>query len=120
MTEDRPDFHARLDRIEQARRTRASGGHVLRSDGPRVPPNGRMRVRLPVRGLVLALVIAVLVKAYLVWVLGPDRYNLEMARLLDGTRAQQAAAHILMPDRLTLRTVTLYDWIAEQVAALWP
>lgn len=118
MSEDRPDFHARLDRIEQARRARAEGGLVLRSNGLRVAQHGRLRFRFPLRGLLVAFVISVAVKAYLVWVLGTDRYSLEVLRLLNGTRAEQAAAHILMPDRITLWVVTFYDWIALRVAFL--
>lgn len=118
MNQDYPNFQARVRRIDEARRNRVPGEFVLTSNGLVVPRQKRLRFGFPLRGLVMAFVIAVAVKAYLIWFLGTEIYSAELIRLLNGTSFQQAAAHILMPDKVTLWVVGVYDWIALQVA-LW-
>ncbi|NKX44157.1 hypothetical protein [Roseicyclus persicicus] len=80
-----------------------------------MPKHRSLRFRFPFRGLLAAFVIAVAVKAYLIWFLGLDLYQAEVTELLNGTSFQQAAARILMPDQMTMWVVDRYDWIAEQV-----
>lgn len=118
MNQDYPNFLARLQRIDRSSRNRVSGEFLLQSNGLLVPKQKRLRFGFPLRGLIMAFVICVAVKAYLIWFLGTEVYSAEIIGLLNGTRFQQAAAHILMPDRATLWVVGLYDWLAVQVA-LW-
>ena len=118
MNQDYPDFLARVQRIERSWRNRAPGEFVLQSNGLIVPKQKRLRFGFPLRGLIMAFVIAVAVKAYLMWFLGTEVYSAEIVELLNGTPFQQAAAHILMPDQVTLWVVGIYDWLALQVA-LW-
>lgn len=118
MNEEYPNFLARVERIERAWRNRARGEFILQSNGLIVPKQKRLRFGFPLRGLIMAFVIAVAVKAYLIWFLGTEVYSAEIVSLLNGTSFQQAAAHILMPDRVTLWVVGLYDWLAMQIL-LW-
>ena len=111
MNQDYPNFRSRVDRINRARRDRVVGEFVLQSNGLLVPKQRRLRFGFPLKGLILAFVIAVMVKAYLIWFLGLELYQLEMLRLLSGSRFEQAAARILMPDQLTMWMVSQYDWI---------
>lgn len=118
MNQDYPNFVARVQRIDRSWRNRVHGEFVLQSNGLLVPKQKRLRFGFPLRGLIMSFVIAVAVKAYLMWFLGTEVYSAEVLGLLNGTTYQQAAAHILMPDQLTLRVVGLYDWLAVQIA-LW-
>ena len=52
-----------------------------------------------------------MVKPYLIWFLGLELYQLEMLRLLSGSRFEQAAARILMPDQLTVWMFSQYESI---------
>jgi hypothetical protein len=118
MNQDYPEFQARVERLERARRNRVQGEFVLMSNGLLVPKQRRLRFGFPLRGLLLAFVIAVAVKAYLVWFLGIDLYEAEVLELLSGTSFERAAGKILMPDQLTMWVVDRYDWIAAQVTLL--
>ena len=86
MNQDYPNFRSRVDRINRARRDRVVGEFVLQSNGLLVPKQRRLRFGFPLKGLILAFVIAVMVKAYLIWFLGLELYQLEMLRLLSGSR----------------------------------
>jgi hypothetical protein len=117
MNQDYPNFRSRVQRIDKARRNRVVGEFVLQSNGLLVPKQRRLRFGFPLRGLILALVIAIAVKAYLIWFLGLELYEAEVLALLSGTSFEQAAARVLMPDQLTMWVVGGYDWIAAQIAA---
>ncbi len=114
MNQDYPNFRSRVQRIDRARRNRVEGEFVLQSNGLLVPKQRRLRFGFPLRGLIMAFVIAVAVKAYLIWFLGIEVYSAEMLELLSGTSYQQAAARILMPDQMTMWVVGQYDWLAAQ------
>ena len=115
MNQDYPEFQARVQRLERARRNRVQGEFVLMSNGLLVPKQRRLRFGFPLRGLILAFVIAVAVKAYLIWFLGLDVYQAEVLELLSGTSFERAAGQILMPDGLTMWVVGLYDSVAAMV-----
>lgn len=116
MNQEYTTFRSRVQRIDNARRNRVHGEFVLQSNGLLVPKQRRLRFGFPLRGLMLSFVIAVAVKAYLVWFLGLELYTAEVVALLNGSRFEQAAAQILMPDQLTLWVVGQYNWIAAQIA----
>jgi hypothetical protein len=117
MNQDYPNFRSRVQRIDRARRNRVVGEFVLQSNGLLVPKQRRLRFGFPLKGLILAFVIAIAVKAYLIWFLGLELYEAEVLELLSGTSFEQAAARILMPDQLTMWVVGGYDWIAAQLVA---
>lgn len=116
MTQYDPNFKDRVERIESARRNRAARQYVLRPDGLMVSRQRHLRFSFPLRGLILAFVITIAVKAYLIWFLGLELYEAEVLELLSGTRLEQAAARILMPDQLSMWVVGVYDWIATLVS----
>ena len=116
MVQRDPDFNARLERIHSTRRNRVGGNLVGRTDDMTVSTQRRLRFGFPLRGLILAFVIIVAVKAYLIWFLGLELYQAEILAPLSGTRFEQAAARILMPDQLTMWVVGVYDWIAALVS----
>jgi len=116
MNETYPEFQSRVQRIDRARRNRVQGEFVLSSNGVLTPKTRRLRFGFPLKGLILSFIIAIAVKAYLVWFLGLDVYQAEITELLNGTQFEQAAARVLMPDQLTMWVVGQYDWVAAQVA----
>lgn len=117
MNEEHSQFRSRVGRINDAWRNRARGEFILQSNGLLVRKQRRLRFEFPIRGLILAFVIAVMVKAYLIWFLGLELYQMELLKLLGGTSFEQAAARILMPDQLTMWVVGQYDWIWGHVMA---
>lgn len=113
MVNETEHFNDRLNRIQRVRRRNRSGmGFVVHPDGVVSPigrPSSRLRFSFPLKGLLLGLVIAVAVKAYLMWILGTDIYALEVQSLVTGTAFEQIAAMILMPDALSAWVVERYD-----------
>jgi hypothetical protein len=118
MNQDYPNFQSRIRRINRSRRNRVVGEFVLQSDGLLVPKQRRLRFGFPFRGLFAAFVIAIAVKAYLIWFLGIDLYRAEVLELLSGSSFEQVAARIMMPDQLTMWVVGVYDWLALQYVEL--
>lgn len=117
MNQDYPNFRSRVARITDARRDRVRGEFILRDDGLLVPrTRGSMRFGFPFKGLILSFILAVLVKAYLIWFLGAELYQAEVLELLSGTTLERAAGHVLLPDGLSMWVVTQYEWIAAYIA----
>ena len=106
MLNETDQFHARLNRIQRSRRRRPKGmGFVVHPDGIITAvgrPSSRLRFAFPVKGIVLALMVAVAVKSYLLWFLGVEIYTLEVQSLLSGSAFEQIAGLILMPDALSM------------------
>jgi len=115
MNQDYPNFQSRVQRIDRARRDRIVGEFVLQSNGLLVPKQRRVRFGFPFRGLILAFLITIAVKAYLIWFLGLDVYEAGIQELLSGTSFEQAAARVLMPDQMSMWVVGVYDWIAAML-----
>ena len=117
MRQDKPDsFMDRLERIKDAHDFSVSHGFVARPDGLIVPMSQpRLRFTFPLRGLLFAFCIALLVKSYLIWVLGHDVYSHAVIGLLNGSGIEQVAGKILMPDELSLWVVQGFDWIAARL-----
>lgn len=109
MENETENFQDRLNRIQQRRSGKNGGmGFVIHPDGVVTAigdPASRLRFGFPLKGLLLALVIAVAVKAYLMWFLGTDIYALQVQSLLSGTAFDQTAGIILMPDTLSTWTM---------------
>ncbi|ABD53879.1 hypothetical protein Jann_0962 [Jannaschia sp. CCS1] len=115
MVNETNNFNDRLDRIQQRRSGKRGGmGFVVHPDGVVTAigdPASRLRFGFPLKGLLIALVIAVAVKAYLMWFLGTDLYTLQVQSLLSGTAFEQTAGMILMPDTLSAWTMARIDEI---------
>lgn len=116
MFDTTENFNDRLDRIQRGRRGRTSGmGFVIHPDGVVTSIGGgssRLRFGFPLKGLLTAMLIAVIVKAYLIWFLGTDVYTLEVQSLLTGSAFERLAAIVLMPDGLTA-------WVVERFQDLY-
>lgn len=114
-------FHERVNRIQRSRRRRRNGmGFVVHPDGVVTAlgrPSSRLRFGFPLKGLIIAFVIAVGVKAYLMWALGTDVYEVQVAALLEGSNFEQVAGQILMPDALTHWVVERYEDIYAFIEA---
>ncbi|MEJ6392472.1 hypothetical protein V8J82_04340 [Gymnodinialimonas sp. 2305UL16-5] len=85
-------------------------GFVVHPDGVVTAigrPSSRLRFGFPLKGFLLALFIAVGVKAYLIWALGADVYLLQVEPLFAGSNLEQVAGQVLRPDALTL-------WVADR------
>lgn len=121
MVNETEHFNDRLNRIQRVRRRNPAGmGFVVHPDGVVSPigkPSSRLRFGFPLKGVLMGLVIAVTVKAYLMWFLGTDVYTLEVQTLLSGAAFEQAAAMVLMPDALSAWVVGQYDAIYAFIQA---
>lgn len=121
MVNETEHFNDRLNRIQRGRRRNRGGmGFVVHPDGVISPignPSSRLRFGFPLKGLLIALVVAVAVKAYLMWAVGTEIYALEVTTLLSGTAFEQAAGLVLMPDALSAWVVERYDAIYAFVQA---
>ena len=112
MTDTSENFNARLTRIQSSRRGRGRGmGFIIHPDGVVTSigrnSSSRLRFGFPLKGLLLAFVVAVAVKAYLLWFMGTDAYTLEVQRLFAGSAFERLAAFVLLPDVMT-------SWVVER------
>jgi hypothetical protein len=108
----------------------ASRGAVERSaeHGVVVHPDGfvqtitakprRLRFGFPIKGVIFASVLAVLVKGYLIWTLGDDVYGAAVAQLLGGNQFERAAGLILAPDAISLWIVDAYQQIYRFIVSV--
>ncbi len=121
MTSNSNNFTDRVNRIQAQRNGRQSGmGFVVHSDGVVTAlgqPSSRLRFGFPLKGLLLAFILAVLVKGYVMWALGIDVYTLEVASLLEGSNFERVAGHLMMPDAMTVWVVDRYDAIYAFIQA---
>lgn len=121
MEQSTENFHDRLNRIQSGRRRRNGGmGFVVHPDGVVTAigrPSSRLRFGFPLKGLLLALIVAVAVKGYMMWFLGVDVYELQVASLFEGSAFERLAGFVLAPDRLTLWVVERYEDIYAFVEA---
>lgn len=120
MVNETEHFSDRLNRIQRGQRRRSGMGFVVHADGVVSPighASSRLRFGFPLKGLLLGLIVAVAVKAYLMWFLGTDVYALEVQTLLSGAAFEQAAGMILMPDALSAWAVERYDAIYAFIQA---
>lgn len=130
MAENQTSFSDRLKRIED---TRATGGIfsrrrtrpvetslVVHPDGyvQQVNATGkRLRFAFPFKGVVLAGVLMVLTKAYLIWALGDEVYGAAVLQLLNGNQLERAAGLVLAPDQVSNWLVDVYQEIYRYFAA---
>ncbi len=114
MNQNHDGFYERLERIKDVHDYRMKEGLVERPDGllmHRSQP--RLRFDFPLRGLIFGSLVAIAVKAYLIWVLGHEVYSDAVIGLLNGSGLEQVAGKILMPDGVSLWVVQRYDWLAS-------
>jgi hypothetical protein len=114
-----PDFRSRVDRINRARQIRVRDACALRAGGVFVPRHQRLGYSLPLKGLILAFVLVVMVKACLIWVMGLDQFQIARAQLLGGSGLGQVAARILVPDQLSMAVVDQIDRLWSGVMVWW-
>lgn len=130
MARNQTTFSDRVQRIEGARvagvfpRERSSGedrGIVVHPDGfvqTMTPRPRRLRFGFPLKGVIFASVVAVLVKAYLIWTLGDDVYGAAVSQLLGGSQFERAAGLVLAPDALSLWIVDAYQQIYRFIVSV--
>src|SRR6056297_11991 len=130
MARNQTTFSDRVQRIEGSRTNglfsrrrdgREAAGVVVHPDGfvqSMAPRSRRLRFGFPVKGVIFASVVAVLVKAYLIWTLGDDVYGAAVAPLLSGTQFERAAGLILAPDTVSLWLVDAYQQIYRFIVSV--
>jgi hypothetical protein len=123
MAGNETTFSDRLERIECRRRADSFGRRrsrdnnrsiVIHPDGvvqPVKAPRRHLRFGFPVKGVLLSCLAAILVKGYLMWMLGDEVYGLAVAELLAGNPFQRAAGLVLAPDAVSNAVVDLYQYI---------
>lgn len=110
MNDQFRQFYRRVGRIDQAYANRIPNAFTIRSDGLVVPKTrSRLRFEFPWRALLAGFFCAVMLKGFLIWYLGVDLYTARLETMLTGAQYEQIAAHILLPDRVSL-------WVSEQFA----
>jgi hypothetical protein len=104
------DFGDRLRRISRRNRT-LSRGFVLSvsNDGLIIARPESSRMRFPWRVLLFLLVAVIGFKTVLHAVIGPEEYSQRLARLSNGTVAEQMSAYVLHADPVTV-------WLANLVS----
>ena len=118
MDHDRQNFEHRVSRINRSYAVRVPGKFVLLPDGLIVPrKRSRFRFAFPWKGLLMAFVLSLLLKAFLVWYLGAVAYSDLIIPMFDGSAMDRVAGQILMPDRLTIWLVAQYEVISGMIAA---
>ncbi|MDG4648212.1 hypothetical protein P6F26_07130 [Roseibacterium sp. SDUM158017] len=87
---------------------------VVHPDGfarPFATRSRRLRFGFPIKGLILATVVTILVKAYLIWTLGDDVYGAAVSQLLAGNQFERAAGLVLAPDQVSVLVVDLFQYV---------
>jgi hypothetical protein len=104
------DFGDRIRRINRRNRT-LSRGFVLSvsNDGLIIARPESNRMRFPWRVLLFLLLAVIGFKTVLHAVIGPEEYAERLARLSNGTVAEQMSAYVLHADPLTV-------WLANVVS----
>lgn len=139
MAQESTSFHDRLQRIEGARElaTKRRGWFRRRRNAvnPEEPtvivyPDGytktvigsrsRLRFRFPIKGLFLAATTTLVVKAFLMWAVGPEAYDVAVAELSNGSEVQRLAGLVLAPDVASLWLYALYDQAFTWLGSLRP
>jgi hypothetical protein len=82
------------------------------------PAPAASEVRVPLKGVIFASVLAVLVKGYLIWTLGDDVYGAAVSQLLSGSQFERAAGLILAPDAVSLWIVDAYQQIYRFIVSV--
>jgi hypothetical protein len=78
----------------------------------------RLRFGFPIKGVIFASILAILVKGYLIWTLGDDVYGAAVAQLLSGNQFERAAGLILAPDAVSLWIVDAYQQIYRFIVSV--
>ncbi len=129
MAQNQTTFSDRVQRIEGDRPGNSSRSRNRgKEHGVVVHPDGfvqtitarpkRLRFGFPLKAVIFASVIAILVKGYLIWTLGDDVYGAAVAQLLSGSQFERAAGLILAPDAVSLWIVDAYQQIYRFIVSV--
>jgi hypothetical protein len=129
MAQNQTTFSDRVQRIGDVRTGKVARSHVRGEEhGVVVHPDGfvqtitarprRLRFGFPLKGVIFASVVAILVKGYLIWTLGDDVYGAAVAQLLGGSQFERAAGLILAPDAVSLWIVDAYQQIYRFIVSV--
>lgn len=104
------NFEVRMNKINR-RHKRLSRGYVMsvNHDGLIIAQPKAKQGWFPWRGMLLALVGTLMVKAFMFAQIGAESYNGRVATLQAGNQVDQVGAFVLAADPAT-------QWIAEQIA----
>lgn len=129
MAQDSSTFAERVRRIEASKRG-ASGrardadprhvSIVVHADGVERAAITRrgLRFGFPLKGVIVATLLTVFVKGYVMWTLGDDVYGAAVAELLAGNRLQQAAGLVLKPDFASLVVVDVFQYAYRVILSI--
>ena len=129
MAQNQTTFSDRVGRIEGVRPVKSARRAQRGEDhGVVVHPDGftqtitarpkRLRFGFPIKGVIFASILAILVKGYLIWTLGDDVYGAAVAQLLSGNQFERAAGLILAPDTVSLWVVDAYQQIYRFIVSV--
>ena len=116
MNEQFSEFRRRVGRIDSAFERRVPGAFLVREDGLAIPkPRSRFRFYFPFKAVLASVLAVLLTKAFLITYFGEDAYIARMDALVAGSVYQEAAATLLMPDRVSLWASV---WIGAAIALM--
>ncbi len=77
-----------------------------------------LRFGFPLKGVIVATLVTIFVKGYLIWTLGDEVYGAAVAELLAGNRFQQAAGLVLKPDLASLAVVDVFQYVYRAIMSI--
>lgn len=101
-------FDRRLHQIVKAHRKLSRGQKVVVDKSGLMHLKPARPIRVPIRGLILALVGFVLFKAWLIASLGGAEYTARLVELGQGTLSEKLGAAVMAPDPATLGLLDLF------------
>lgn len=77
-------------------------------------PDQRLRFGFPLRAVLTASLLVVMVKGFVIWAVGEDTYSGYIEGLMLRSEISQAAGYILAPDEMSMWLVAGYDLLATE------
>ena len=99
MSRDSDTFSARVSRILRHRQKLEAGFALKLDENNLIVPRPRyVRLRFPWRGLAMAALVALALKAWIMVALDPQGYDARLARLEAGHPVERIGAFVMQPD----------------------
>ena len=114
MVYTREDFHARVGSVDKAQSRLVRRGYTTRIDknGLIISKPKKMRLRFPVKGILVMVLSFFCLKALMLSANGPDTYQDRLATLQNGTVVEAMGARVLGIDPAT-------QFIADKIGPLF-
>lgn len=113
MIQNFAEFDRRVRKLDRKHNAMSQGFVTrMRKDGLIVVQPKRKGFRFPVKQVVFLLAAVILFKAFLLANLGPDVYNIRLAKMQDGTIVEQVGAAFMQIDPAS-------EYLASQIGPVF-